>query len=150
MEPEVNNCGTAPVTKERLSALVHAFYRDIGADDALGPIFTTVIGPDWSVHLERMVEFWSTVMLGSRSFRGNVFGKHMAIEGVAPTHFVRWLSLWRRHTDALFAPPDAAELQRIAQGIARNLFHGFFDGRHAFPLDDQAQRDVAAVAPNVP
>ena len=150
MEPEVRDSRTEAVTRERLSALVHAFYRDIGTDEALGPIFATVIGSDWSVHLERMVEFWSTVMLGSRSFRGNVFGKHMAIEGVAPTHFVRWLSLWRRHTDALFAAPDAAELQRIAQGIARNLFYGFFDGRHAFPFDDQAHRAVALVAPNMP
>ena len=149
MGTEVRDNCTEPVTRERLSALVHAFYRDIGADESLGPIFTTVIGPDWSVHLDRMVEFWSTVMLGSRSFRGNVFGKHRAIEGVAPSHFVRWLSLWRRHTDALFAPPDAAELQRIAQGIARNLFYGFFDGQHAFPFDDQAPRAAALVTSKV-
>jgi hemoglobin len=130
---------TTPITKEGLRALIHAFYRDIGADASLGPIFTAVIGADWSVHLERMVEFWSTVMLGSRSFRGNVFGKHMAIEGVAPAHFTRWLSLWQHHTTARFGPADAAELQRIANGIARNLFHGFFAGQHEFPVDESSR-----------
>jgi hemoglobin len=130
---------TAPITKEGLRALIHAFYSDIGADPSLGPIFSRVIGTDWSAHLERMVEFWSTVMLGSRSFRGNVFGKHMAIEGIAPAHFTRWLSLWQQHTTARFEPAGAAELQRIAQGIARNLFHGFFDGRHEFPLDEDVR-----------
>jgi hemoglobin len=81
------------------------------------------------------------VMLGSRSFRGNVFGKHMAIEGIAPTHFTRWLTLWHQHTTARFESADAAELQRVAQGIARNLFHGFFDGQHEFPFDEDVQTD---------
>jgi regulator of cell morphogenesis and NO signaling len=48
-------------------------------------------------HLERMVEFWSTVALGTRSFKGDVFGKHMAVDGVAPRHFAVWLRLWGQH-----------------------------------------------------
>ena len=64
------------------------------------------------------------------------FNARFLFDGVEPEHFVRWLSLWRRHTSALFAPADAAELQRIAHGIARNLFQGFFAGRHTFPFDD--------------
>jgi len=116
-----------PVTKEGLEALVRAFYRDIGSDAALGPIFHNALGTDWSTHLERIVEFWSTMMLGSRSYRGNVLDKHMSLTGVEPRHLARWLSLWQQHTTARFAAADAVELQRVARRIGRNLFRGFFD-----------------------
>ena len=116
-----------PVTKEGLEALVRAFYRDVGSDTALGPIFRNALGTDWSAHLDRIVEFWSTVMLGSRSYRGNVFDKHMALAGVEPRHLARWLSLWQRHSTARFAASDAAELQRVARRIGHKLFRGFFD-----------------------
>ena len=127
------------VSREQLTTLIHAFYRDIRTDESLAPIFARVIGDDWSAHLDRMVEFWCTVMLGSRSFRGNVFGKHMAIDGVAPAHFVRWLSLWRAHTALEVDPPAAEELQRIAQGIARNLYLGLF-GRPPAPSELAPER----------
>ena len=115
-----------PVTRERLSALVHAFYADVRADALLGPVFEQALADRWEPHLDRMVEFWSTVALGSKSFSGNVFGKHMALEGVTPAHFSAWVGLWGTHTERLFAPDDARELQFTAHGIARNLFQGYF------------------------
>jgi len=124
------------IDRTKIETLVHDFYRDIGRDDLLGPLFTGIIGDDWSVHLARMVEFWSTVMLGTRSFRGNVFGKHMAVAGVRPEHFLRWLTLWHRHTNRLFGTETAAELQRTAHGIARNLFYGFFGEFPTFVMRD--------------
>ena len=71
-------------TREGLTDLVHGFYADVRADAQLGPLFDRAIGAHWDTHLERMVEFWSTVALGTRSFKGDVFGKHMAVDGVAP------------------------------------------------------------------
>ena len=109
-----------------IEALVHDFYGDVRRDELLAPIFEAVIGEDWSVHLDRLVEFWSSVMLGTRSFRGNVYGKHMALDGVCPEHFLRWITLWHRHTNRLFSAEVAEEFQRTAHGIARNLSHGFF------------------------
>lgn len=109
-----------------VETLVHAFYDDIRRDEMLGPVFGAVIGDDWGPHLQRMVEFWSTVMLGSRSFRGNVYGKHMVLDGIRPEHFLRWITLWHRHTNRLFDDEVAEEFQRTAHGIGRNLFHGFF------------------------
>jgi hemoglobin len=119
--------------------LVHAFYDDVRADALLGPVFAQVIGDDWAPHLARMVEFWSTVMLGTRSFRGNVYGKHVQLAQQIPTtpeHFLRWLTLWHRHTSARFEPGLAEEFQATAQGIGRNLFHGFFGQFALFELQD--------------
>ena len=114
------------LSRERITLLIHSFYDEVRSDPDLAPVFNPVIGENWEPHLQRMVAFWSTVALGERSFRGNVFAKHMALEGVRPEHFLRWLTLWHKHTNALLNHEDAVELQEVAHGIGRNLFHGFF------------------------
>jgi len=68
--------------------LIDSVYADVG-DPLLGRLFERVIGPDWTEHLERIREFWNTVAPGTRSSRGKVFGKNMAIEGVEPEMFGR-------------------------------------------------------------
>ena len=69
----------APST-ESLTELVHSFYADVRADALLGPVFEEALHDRWEPHLGRMVDFWSTVALGSKSFSGNVFAKHMALQ----------------------------------------------------------------------
>ena len=129
-------------TREALSLLVQAFYDDVRAHPGLGPVFAAVIGDHWSVHLERMVEFWCTVMLGTHSFKGNVFGKHMQIDGVKPAHFLSWLSLWRRHTALRFEGDARDRLQQTAAGIARNLYYGYFGVFPRFRYEGTAAVEV--------
>ena len=130
-----------PLSRERLRTLVHSFYADVRADPLLGPVFEEALFDRWEPHLERMVEFWSTVALGSRSFTGNVFGKHMALSGVSPAHFTHWVQLWKENTERLFEPDVAHDLQITAHGIARNLFHGYFGEMPHF-----AHREDASIA----
>ena len=125
------NLRRAPNT-ESLTELVHSFYTDVRADALLGPVFEEALRDRWEPHLGRMVDFWSTVALGSKSFSGNVFAKHMALQGVTPAHFAAWVGLWGKHTDRLFEPAVARELQITAHGIARNLFRGYFGTRPEF------------------
>ncbi len=120
---------------ETLAALVHGFYADVRADPLLGPVFEDALGDRWEPHLARMVDFWSTVALGSKRFSGNVFAKHMALQGVTPAHFAAWVRLWGEHTERLFEPDVARELQATAHGIARNLFQGYFGTRPVFAAD---------------
>jgi hemoglobin len=117
------------VTRAHLKELVDAFYLDVRSDPLLAPAFNGVIGEHWDVHLPRMVEFWITVLLGTKSFRGNVLAKHMALDAMTETQFMRWLTLWHKNTSALLPAAEAQELQIRAHGIARNLFyarHGQF------------------------
>ncbi|WP_422846257.1 group III truncated hemoglobin [Acidovorax sp. M2(2025)] len=126
---------TAPYTQpsvESITRLVHGFYGDVRKDPLLGPVFEKALHGRWDAHLQRLVDFWSTVALGTRSFRGDVFGKHMALEGVTPAHFAAWVGLWQQHTARLFAPEVAQDLQVAAHGIARNLFRGYFGSDPAF------------------
>ena len=113
-------------SRELIIELVHTFYADVRSDRVLGPTFDAVIEDRWGPHLARMVEFWSTVMLGTRSFKGNVFGKHMAVSGVTPEHFTRWLTYWFLRTSELCRPRAAAVLQKAALGIAKMLHRGYF------------------------
>ena len=55
-------------TVESISELVHAFYADARQDALLGPVFDEALNGQWDGHLHRLVDFWSTVLLGSRSF----------------------------------------------------------------------------------
>ena len=89
-----------------------------------------------------MVDFWSTVALGSKSFKGNVFTKHMALTGVTPAHFAAWVRLWGEHTERRFAPEVAQGLQVAAHGIARNLFQGYFGSKPVFAQSAAAEDGV--------
>lgn len=121
-------CAASPVDAPdtaRITALVHGFYADVRADALLGPVFESALGNgDWAAHLGRMVDFWSTVVLGTKTYRGNVMDKHMQLQGVEPAHFAAWVRLWALRTDQLFSPDVALELQAVAHGIGRNLFRG--------------------------
>jgi hemoglobin len=119
--------GTPPTTRDDIDRLVRAFYADVFADAEIGPIFAPFAAERWPQHLERMVEFWCTTLLRTKSFRGNVLVKHVnLLPQLQPAHFARWLTLWARHTERHIAPVDAAELQATAAGIARNLHLGCF------------------------
>ncbi|MGZ3181221.1 MAG: group III truncated hemoglobin [Telluria sp.] len=116
----------ADIDREGIRALVHQFYAKVLADEALAPIFLGAIGDHWDAHLERMVGFWSTVMLGTREFDGNVYGKHMQLGGVAPEHFRRWLAMFEETARELFADAHAEEFLIPARRIAGSLQYGYF------------------------
>ena len=128
-----------PLSRDSLRALVHAFYADVRRDAALAPVFDAAIGAHWETHLERMVEFWCTMMLDTRSFSGSVFGTHMQLKGVEPVHFERWMSLWYRHTAVGFEAADREQLREKAGMIGRSLFLGFFSTPAKFIADDDGR-----------
>lgn len=109
-----------------ITTLVHTFYDAVRADPELSPVFTLAIGDGWDPHLARMVDFWSTVMMGTRQFQGNVFGTHMQLTGIEPQHFRRWLALFEQTAVQLFEPALAAEFLTVARRIAASLQYGFF------------------------
>jgi len=138
---------TLQLDRAGLRRLVDAFYADVRRDELLGPVFASVIA-DWEPHLQRMTEFWSTVMLSTRSFKGNVYQKHVALAETAevkPEHFLRWITLWHRHTEAMFPGETARELQETAEGIGRNLFYGFFQQFARFIVRDGVAVDYVAL-----
>ena len=128
----------AGITEDMIHDLVHGFYGKIRTDPALGPIFNRVIAPDhWDQHLQKMCDFWSSVMLMSGRFRGAPMPAHIRIQEIRPTHFARWLHLFSE-TVAELCPPEAAALfEQKSQMIAQSLQLGIAASRGEIPSTSQ-------------
>ena len=54
------------ITEESIRELVNRFYSKVRTDKRLSPIFLQAIGENdehWQLHLEKICDFWSSVML---------------------------------------------------------------------------------------
>ena len=99
-----------------LSRLVHGFYDRVRRDPLLGPVFADRI-TDWGPHLDRMVEFWSSVALMTGRYHGAPMPKHLPLP-VEAEHFDRWLALFHQSVDDLFQGPKAEDAKFRALTIA--------------------------------
>lgn len=109
------------IDEDGLNRLVRLFYARVRQDVELGPIFNDAIA-DWPAHLEKLVAFWSSVMLTSGRYKGNPVAAHMLHkEQITPALFKRWLALWKQTTGEIMSPAAAAALQAKASRIAESL-----------------------------
>ena len=130
----------SPVTEPMIHELVHAFYAKIRTDPALGPIFNRVIAEAaWPAHLEKMCDFWSSVMLMSGRFHGAPMPTHVRIGGLERSHFERWLGLFGETVDELCPPEAAALFLAKARMIAQSLQLGIAAAKGDIP----STREVA-------
>ncbi|MBT4138792.1 MAG: group III truncated hemoglobin [Candidatus Latescibacteria bacterium] len=83
------------ITEDKIRQMVTQFYQKVRNDDLLGPVFGDQIAdPDWPHHLDRMCDFWSSILLTTGRFHGNPRLKHAALPHIEPEHFERWLALF--------------------------------------------------------
>lgn len=104
--------------------LVDAFYTKVKSDELLAPVFSHL---DWKYHMPIMYNFWSTMILSSRtdsgmSYQGNPFEKHMRLD-IQRKHFNRWLQLFQETVDEHFKGPKATEIKDRARSIAGIFQH---------------------------
>jgi hemoglobin len=118
---------TDQVTDDSIRRLVDRFYVKVRADPELGPVFDRAIAGDWSAHLAKMCDFWSSVMLTSGRYKGNPVSAHRQVEGIALPMFERWLALFDETCGELFEDPLAdafhAKAARIAESLKLALFY---------------------------
>jgi hemoglobin len=117
-----------------LRTLVHRFYEQVRDDATLGPIFDRHVQGRWPEHLDKMVDFWSTVLLGARRYRGNPRSVHAALAAeVEPQAFEVWLTLFRRTAHEVFEPPLAESIYARATMMAAGLKQAMFGHRTPLP-----------------
>ncbi|MFK2878736.1 group III truncated hemoglobin [Rhodanobacter hydrolyticus] len=104
----------------RIANLVDRFYDKVRADASIGPIFNAAVH-DWPEHKALLTRFWSSVALGTQSYRGNPMAVHRGQPAIRASHFVRWLELWRETTREVLDDDDAARMQDYADRIGRSL-----------------------------
>jgi hemoglobin len=111
----------ARIDETALGRLIPLFYQRVRDDAELGPVFDDAVS-DWPEHLDKLVAFWSSVMLTSGRYKGNPMIAHLKHKArITPELFARWLTLWAETTDAVMAPSAAAALQAKAARIAESL-----------------------------
>ena len=109
-----------------IRAVVDEFYARARRDDVIGPVFNRII-PDaeWPAHLDKIADFWSSMLLGTGRYTGRPMPKHMAIPELSDAHFMRWLRLFRETVEEI-CPPDIAALfversERIGNSFRMNI-----------------------------
>ena len=120
------------VTEAMIHELVHGFYAKIRSDPALGPIFHGTIN-DWDVHLAKMCDFWSSVLLMTGRFKGAPMAAHARLADIRPTHFARWLHLFRQTAEELCPTQAAALFVTKSEMIAQSLQLGIAAARGELP-----------------
>ncbi|WP_250499551.1 group III truncated hemoglobin [Caballeronia sp. GAWG1-5s-s] len=125
-------------TESNIRALVEAFYRRVDDDPLLGPIFARQLTGRWDEHLAKMTTFWSSLVLGSKQYRGNVQEAHRPLEGIEPQHFARWLSLFLNTVEARYEPGAAVQFMEPALRIAQSLQLSKFGWDYRIPEAQEA------------
>ena len=121
------------LTEDDIARVVPAFYARVRDDAEIGPLFNAAID-DWPHHLDRLIAFWSSVMLTTGTYKGSPMAAHLRHRAIiVPGMFDRWLDLWAEVTGDLLAPGPAQALQAKARTIAESLKLALY-----FRLDRQA------------
>lgn len=94
-----------------------AFYGRVREDEVLAPIFESRLAGRWDPHLERMCDFWSSVLLATGRFRGDAVEAHRHIPGIEPMHFDRWITLFEETALATLPASIAVDVA----GRSRNM-----------------------------
>ena len=111
----------AVLNQADLERVIPAFYARVRQDPEIGPLFNAAI-EDWPHHLERLVAFWSSVMLTTGAYKGSPMAAHLKHrDAIVPRMFDRWLELWDEVTGDMLVPGPAKALQAKARTIAESL-----------------------------
>ncbi|MCX5493880.1 group III truncated hemoglobin [Kaistia dalseonensis] len=117
-----DRAGTASIDETGIRKLVYGFYDSVRGDPLIGPVFEREIEADqWPVHLAKMCDFWSSVLLRTRRYSGRPMAPHLRMEGLSDAHFERWLTLFQATAHRVFDEEGAAVVMAFAERIAQNF-----------------------------
>lgn len=114
------------ITEDNIKILVNNFYRKVEKDELLSPIFNKVI-KDWQPHLNKMYDFWSSVMLQTKKYKGNPVVQHQNLMPFNKGLFDRWLSLFAQTSMELFEEDQALLFIVKSENIARSLKYMLYE-----------------------
>lgn len=118
------------VDRAFIGALVRDFYSRVRSDSRLGPIFASEIRGDWEPHLDKMTDFWCSVVLKDGSYSGRPVPAHLKLKQVVEADFDIWLGHFRRTAEDRCPPGVAAVFVDRAERIAESLKLAMFFRLH--------------------
>src|SRR5271165_124909 len=100
----------AAETEQAIGLCVRRFYEKARKDPLLAPVFTHVA--DWDHHFERIQDFWSRALLGTKRYSGFPYPVHTVLP-IEPEHFSRWVALFEETAaETLPAPVSDQAIER--------------------------------------
>lgn len=103
---------------EDIKVFVNDFYGKVKEDELLAPVFAIRMEEKgWDVHLQRMYDFWNTVLFFQPAYKGNPFSKHIGLP-ITEAHFSRWVFLFHQTIDHYFSGKKAEEVKSRASKMA--------------------------------
>jgi len=105
------------INETDVKILVNTFYSKIREDQLLSDVFDPIV-KDWEKHLKLMTDFWSTLLLYTRTYNGDPLPKHLPLP-LNKAHFDRWLQLFDATIDELFEGVAAQNAKKRAASISR-------------------------------
>jgi len=90
--------------------LVDTFYSKVRVNPVIGFIFKDVANVNWTHHLPKMYDFWSSILLKDHSYSGNPMKIHIDLSKITPlteVEFIEWLQIFNATVDELFSGEGA-------------------------------------------
>lgn len=109
------------VDRAFIGRLVREFYGRVRRNERLGPIFARHIAGDWEPHLEKMTDFWCSVILKTGAYQGRPVPAHLKLKEVVEGDFAIWLGIFAETARELCPPEVAAIFIDRSERIARSL-----------------------------
>lgn len=106
--------------RESIQTFVTTFYARVRQHPVLATVFSREID-DWAEHEERLVDFWSTVLLAEARYKGNPLTIHQRLPDLSAEHFDVWLALFEETASAVFSPRAARGLSVRARRIGSHM-----------------------------
>ena len=114
------------VNREHITTMVIRFYTKVLKDEIVGPFFIAKLSDDlesdsWKLHIELLINFWSSMILQDGSYSGNPLAPHFSIGELNHRVFKQWLKLFFETVDEVFIPKLGAEFKERSEIIAGNF-----------------------------
>lgn len=104
-------------TEQEVHTLVKHFYDKALADEVIAYIFKDHMESELEEHIPVISDFWSSVLLGTQKYKGNVMLAHISLNNkvdLKEAHFDQWLKLWMESCNELFEGEKVEEAKKRA------------------------------------
>ncbi|BBZ68337.1 hypothetical protein MINS_37660 [Mycolicibacterium insubricum] len=133
--------------RDDIYLLVSEFYKTAMVDDLLYEPFTVLRERGLESHLSVMCDFWGTMLLREKSYRGRALNVHRPIHArttLGDQEFIRWLTLWKATVDEHFAGPVAEQAKIMGRRTAWAM-HRTLNGHDSEELDRFVDREALII-----
>lgn len=109
-------------TSEDVKLLVDNFYKKVGLNPLIGPIFHGILKNNWQPHLDKMYGFWETILFDVQKYSGSPFPPHRNLP-LDQIHFDTWRILFKETVYDLFEGKKADEALWRADKMGEMFLH---------------------------